>query len=64
MRTPRKDMFVSIYALVWAITNIVLYFVYSIDATLVSNLAFTVVLIGVLMCRPLMRWLNKNTKQD
>ena len=60
MRNTRKDIFVSVYALVWAATNTVLYFAYSIDATLVSNLAFTVVLIGVLMCRPLMRWLNKN----
>lgn len=60
MRTPRKDMFVSIYALVWGVTDMVLYFVYGMDATMVSNMVFTILLIAVLMCSPLMRWLNKN----
>jgi hypothetical protein len=59
MRTPRKDMFVSIYALVWGVTDMVLYFVYGNDATMFSNVVFTILLIAVLMCSPLMRWLNK-----
>jgi energy-converting hydrogenase Eha subunit F len=60
MRTPRKDMFVSIYALIWGVTDMVLYFVYGMDTTMVSNCVFTILLIAVLMCSPLMRWLNKN----
>lgn len=52
-------MFVSIYALVWGVTNIVLYFAKGMDATLISNLVFTILLVAVLMCSPLMRWLNK-----
>lgn len=59
MRTPRKDMFVAIYALVWGLTDMVLYFVYDKDAALVSNVVFTILLIAVFMCSPLMRWLNK-----
>jgi energy-converting hydrogenase Eha subunit F len=59
MRTPRKDMFVSIYALVWGVTDMVLYFVYGMDTTMVSNCVFIILLIAVLMCSPLMRWLNK-----
>ena len=52
-------MFVSIYALVWGVTDMVLYFVYGMDTTMVSNCVFTILLIAVLMCSPLMRWLNK-----
>ena len=59
MRTPRKDMFVSIYALVWGVTDMVLYFVYDKDAAMFSNVVFTILLVAVLMCSPLMRWLNK-----
>lgn len=60
MRTPRKDMFVSIYALVWGVTDMVLYFAKGMDAAMFSNVVFTILLVAVLMCRPLMRWLNKN----
>ena len=59
MHIIRKDIFMAVYAVVWVTSNIVAYYMFGNDGTLISNAVFIVMLILVLMCRPLMRWLNE-----
>ena len=63
MRTPRKDMFVNITAIIWIITNLIVYLI-TIDLTIVAviNMGFLLFLFLTLQDKKIMKWLNEKEK--
>lgn len=63
MRTPRKDMFVSITAIIWIITNLIVYLI-TLDLVIVAviNMGFLLFLFLTLQDKKIMKWLNEKEK--
>lgn len=63
MRTPRKDMFVSITAIIWIITNLIVYLI-TLDLAIVAviNMGFLLFLFLTLYDKKIMKWLNEKEK--
>lgn len=63
MRTPRKDMFVNITAIIWIITNLIVYLI-TLDLTIVAviNMGFLLFLFLTLQDKKIMKWLNEKEK--
>ena len=63
MRTPRKDMFVSITAIIWIITNLIVYLI-TLDLAIVAviNMGFLLFLFLTLQDKKIMKWLNEKEK--
>lgn len=63
MRTPRKDMFVNITAIIWIITNLIVYLI-TIDLAIVAviNMGFLLFLFLTLQDKKIMKWLNEKEK--
>lgn len=60
MRTPRKDMFVNITAIIWIITNLIVYLI-TIDLAIMAviNMGFLLFLFLTLQDKKIMKWLKK-----
>ena len=63
MRTPRKDMFVNITAIIWIITNLIVYLI-TLDLAIVAviNMGFLLFLFLTLQDKKIMKWLNEMEK--
>lgn len=63
MRTPRKDMFVNITAIIWIITNLIVYLI-TMDLVIVAviNMGFLLFLFLTLQDKKIMKWLNEKEK--
>lgn len=63
MRTPRKDMFVSITASIWIISNLATYLITG-DLSIVAviNMGFLLFLFLTLKDKKVMHWLNAKEK--
>ena len=63
MRTPRKDMFVNITAIIWIITNLIVYLI-TLDLAIVAviNMGFLLFLFLTLKDKKVMHWLNEKEK--
>lgn len=63
MRTPRKDMFVNITAIIWIITNLIVYLI-TLDLAIVAviNMGFLLFLFLTLQDKKIMKWLNEKEK--
>ena len=63
MRTPRKDMFVNITAIIWIITNLIVYLI-TLDLAIVAviNMGFLLFLFLTLQDKKIMKWLNEKKK--
>ena len=63
MRTPRKDMFVNITAIIWIITNLIVYLI-TLDLAIVTviNMGFLLFLFLTLQDKKIMKWLNEKEK--
>lgn len=63
MRTPRKDMFVNITAIIWIITNLIVYLI-TIDLAIIAviNMGFLLFLFLTLQDKKIMKWLNEKEK--
>lgn len=63
MRTPRKDMFVSITAIIWIITNLIVYLI-TLDLAIVAviNMGFLLFLFLTLQDKKIMKLLNEKEK--
>lgn len=63
MRTTRKDMFVSITAIIWIITNLIVYLI-TLDLAIVAviNMGFLLFLFLTLQDKKIMKWLNEKEK--
>lgn len=63
MRTPRKDMFVNIIAIIWIITNLIVYLI-TLDLAIVAviNMGFLLFLFLTLQDKKIMKWLNEKEK--
>ena len=63
MRTPRKDMFVNITAIIWIITNLIVYLI-TLDLAIVAviNMGFLLFLFLMLQDKKIMKWLNEKEK--
>ena len=63
MRTPRKDMFVNITAIIWIITNLIVYLItLDLDIVAVINMGFLLFLFLTLQDKKIMKWLNEKEK--
>ena len=60
MRTPRKDMFVNITAIIWFVTNLISYLITD-DLSIVAviNMGFLLFLFLTLKDKKVMNWLNE-----
>lgn len=60
MRTPRKDMFVNITAIIWFVTNLISYLITG-DLSIVAviNMGFLLFLFLTLKDKKVMNWLNE-----
>lgn len=60
MRTPRKDMFVNITAIIWFVTNLISYFITD-DLSIVAviNMGFLLFLFLSFKDKKVMNWLNE-----
>ena len=63
MRTPRKDMFVNITAIIWIITNLIVYLI-TLDLAIIAviNMGFLLFLFLTLQDKKIMKWLNEKEK--
>ena len=63
MRTPRKDMFVSITATIWIVSNLITYLITG-DLSIVAviNMGFLLFLFLTLKNNKVMHWLNAKEK--
>ena len=63
MRTPRKDMFVNITAIIWIITNLIVYLI-TLDLAIMAviNMGFLLFLFLTLQDKKIMKWLNEKEK--
>ena len=63
MRTPRKDMFVNITAIIWIITNLIVYLI-TLDLAIVAviNMGFLLFQFLTLQDKKIMKWLNEKEK--
>ena len=63
MRTSRKDMFVNITAIIWIITNLIVYLI-TLDLAIVAviNMGFLLFLFLTLQDKKIMKWLNEKEK--
>lgn len=63
MRTHRKDMFVNITAIIWIITNLIVYLI-TLDLAIVAviNMGFLLFLFLTLQDKKIMKWLNEKEK--
>ena len=63
MRTPRKDMFVNITAIIWIITNLIVYLI-TLDLAIVAviNMGFLLFLFLTLQDKKIMKCLNEKEK--
>ena len=63
MTTPRKDMFVNITAIIWIITNLIVYLI-TLDLAIVAviNMGFLLFLFLTLQDKKIMKWLNEKEK--
>ena len=63
MRTPRKDMFVNITAIIWIITNLIVYLI-TLDLAIVAviNMGFLLFLFLTLQDKKIIKWLNEKEK--
>ena len=63
MRTPRKDMFVNITAIIWIISNLIVYLI-TLDLAIVAviNMGFLLFLFLTLQDKKIMKWLNEKEK--
>ena len=63
MRIPRKDMFVNITAIIWIITNLIVYLI-TLDLAIVAviNMGFLLFLFLTLQDKKIMKWLNEKEK--
>lgn len=63
MRTPRKDMFVNITAIIWIITNLIVYLItLNLAIVAVINMGFLLFLFLTLQDKKIMKWLNEKEK--
>ena len=63
MRTPRKDMFVSITATIWIVSNITAYLITGdLPIVAVINMGFLLFLFLTLKDKKVMHWLNAKEK--
>lgn len=63
MRTPRKDMFVSITATIWIVSNLITYLITGgLPIVAVFNMGFLLFLFLTLKDKKVMHWLNEKEK--
>lgn len=63
MRTPRKDMFVSITATIWIVSNLITYLITGgLPIVAVFNMGFLLFLFLTLKGKKVMHWLNEKEK--
>lgn len=63
MRTPRKDMFVSITSTIWIVSNLITYLITGdLPIVAVINMGFLLFLFLTLKNNKVMHWLNAKEK--
>ena len=63
MRTPRKDMFVTITTTIWIVSNLITYLITGdLPIVAVINMGFLLFLFLTLKDKKVMHWLNEKEK--